>query len=143
MRLAGHPVHPMLVHFPIVAWAAAVAMDLSIPIWKSPVLATIGFACVAVGLSLGVLAMLAGFIDYTELTNQHPAQKSAVAHMSMMGTAWLLFLISLTLRGFAPHRAGPWLWTTSADIAGFVVMLLGAWRGANLVYHFRVGVDGA
>ena len=55
--------------------------------------------------------------------------------MSMMGTAWLLFLISLTLRGFAPHRAGPWLWTTSADIAGFVVMLLGAWRGANLVYH--------
>jgi uncharacterized membrane protein len=92
---------------------------------------------------MGVLAMLVGFIDYTDLTNQHPAQKTAVAHMSMMGTAWLLFLISLTLRGFVPHQAGPWIWTTAADIAGFVVMMFGAWRGANLVYHFRVGVDGA
>lgn len=140
MRLVNHPVHPMLVHFPVVAWTGAVAMDWSIRIWGFPILAMVGSGCVAAGLAMGALAMLPGFIDYTALPSQHPAQKTAVAHLSVMGMAWLLFLISLILRAFAPEKP-PSILTVVADAAGFIVMLFGAWLGGTLVYHFRVGVD--
>jgi len=140
VRLADHPLHPMLVHFPIAAWSAAVAMDLSTRIWRVPVLAVIGSGCVTVGLSMGALAMIAGYIDYAGLPSQHPAEKTAITHMSVMAAAWFLFLISLTLRGFVP-QSNPSIGVMCVDLAGFIVMLFGAWLGGSLVYHFKVGVD--
>ena len=136
MRIAGHPVHPMLVHFPIASWTAAVAADLSSRVWALPELTKAAFVCVAAGLVTGALAIMFGFLDYAGIETGHPAQRTATRHMLVMGVAWLVFLARLAAGWQA---VSPWL--TVADVVGFLVMLCGAQLGGSLVYRYRVGVS--
>lgn len=125
----------MLVHFPIVFWTSAVAMDLSNKICGLQIFAMVGFWCSVAGLSMGTIAIFAGFLDYTAISDQHPAQSTAVGHMWVMGTAWLLFLTSVAVRGFVAQTS-PSIWAIGTDMAGLIVMIFGAWLGAR----FEIGV---
>jgi len=140
VRLAGHPVHPMLVHFPIVLWTGAVATDVSG--WLSGYAEwwTLSFGCLALGNVIALAAMLAGFLDYASIPRPHPARDVAVSHMLAMSTAWLIFLVSLALRGFPPKAPGS-LWVTAVAVGGWCVMAFGGWLGGQLVYRFGVGVN--
>ena len=112
MRLLGHPVHPMLVHFPIVFWSCAVGADVVGLFthalrgrragvrrrWRSVALC-------------GLLAMIAGVFDFVDLPQDSPARDTAVSHFMAMCSAWLIFLVALALRGYPaaiPRRSRPW-----------------------------------
>lgn len=140
LRLGGHPVHPLLVHFPVAAWTVAVGADAAGWITGQAVWWLISFGSQALGVLMAAVAMLAGFLDYAGLSRQHPAQDTAVWHMLAMGTAWLLFLISLAARGL-PAADPPSVWATAVAVTGFIAMALGGWFGGKLVYRFGVGVD--
>ena len=139
MRIAGHPLHPMVVHFPIAAWAGTVGMDFAYRIWELPILAIAGFGCLAAGLALGAITILAGFVDYAAMAAEHPAQKTAVGHMWIMSSDWMVFAISLALRGFGPQTALS-AGIIGTDVVGLILMILGAWLGGTLVYGFGIGV---
>lgn len=129
----------MLVHFPIASWTATVAVDLIWWIWRIPVLAQAGLVCVAAGLATGALAIIAGFLDYAAIAPAHPAQRIATAHMLVMSTAWLAFLVGLMGRLPTGWQTVS-VWVTVADVVGFLIMLGGAQLGGSLVYRFSVGV---
>lgn len=139
-RLAGHPLHPMLVHFPVALWTLAIGADAGGLVaghdgwWQA------GFACQALGVLAALAAMVAGVLDYAALPRHHPAQDTAMAHMLVMGTAWICFLASLGLRGL-PDGSTPPLPALVAAAAGFVAMACGGWLGGRLVYRFAVGVE--
>jgi uncharacterized membrane protein len=138
MRLAGHPVHPMLVHFPIVFWSCAVAADVVGLFTHAALAAELGFGTLALGFVTGLLAMIAGVLDFMDLSKDSPARDTAVMHLIVMCSAWLIFLVALALRGFPPNAPVP----TAALIAsatGFLAMVYGAWQGGRLVYEFGVG----
>ncbi len=139
LRVAGHPLHPMLVHFPVALWTLSVATDAGGLITGSGIWWSASFACQALGLLAAVLAMAAGAFDFASLPRGHPGTDTAVAHLTAMGMAWLLYLASVVLRGMPGADAPP----RSAVIAGFVgflAMAVGGWLGGRLVYHFGVGV---
>lgn len=140
LRLAGHPVHPMLVHFPVALWTLSVATDAGGLITGGEVWWSASFACQALGLLAAVPAMAAGAIDFASLPRGHPGLDTAVAHLSAMGVAWLSFLASVVLRGL-PGTDAPPLVAVIAGFAGFLAMAAGGWLGGRLVYHFRVGVN--
>lgn len=140
LRAGGHPVHPMLVHFPVAAWTVAVAADAAGWVTGQAAWWMISFGCQALGVLVAAVAMLAGFLDYAAIPRQHPAQDAAVSHMIAMSTAWLLFLVSLASRGL-PAADPPPVWATVVAVAGFIAMALGGWFGGRLVYRFGVGVD--
>jgi len=139
VRIAGHPLHPMLVHFPIAAWIGTVVLDVSSRIWTLPGLSAAGFGCLTAGVVLGAVTMLAGFLDYAAIPDQHSAQKTALSHMLVMVVSWLLFTASLTARAFAP-RTAPSLWAIGTDMSACIVMIFGARLGGTLVYSFGIGV---
>ncbi|HEU4592439.1 MAG TPA: DUF2231 domain-containing protein [Steroidobacteraceae bacterium] len=139
MRLAGHPLHPMLVHFPVALWTAGVALDVGGLATGSEWVWPVSFGSYAAGIVSAVLAMLAGFLDLVTIAQGNPARDTAVFHMLAMSTAWLLFLVSLALRGFS-LEAAPSAWAIAIAVAGFLVMVFGAWLGGQLVYRFGVGV---
>lgn len=140
LRLAGHPLHPMLVHFPVALWTLSVAADAGGFITAEGIWWRASFACQALGLLAALPAMVAGAADFSSLPRGHPGLDTAVAHLAAMGTAWLLFLSSVVLRGL-PDGNAPTLFAVIAALAGFLAMAVGGWLGGRLVYHFGVGVD--
>lgn len=140
LRLAGHPLHPMLVHFPVALWTLSVATDAGGLITGSEIWWSASFAGQALGLLAAVPAMAAGALDLASLPRGHPGLDTAVAHLSAMGVAWLSFLASVLLRGLPGPEAPP-LGAVIAGIVGFLAMAVGGWLGGRLVYHFGVGVN--
>lgn len=139
LRFAGHPLHPALVHFPIALWSVAVAAEAGGWLGGQALWWSVSLICHALGTAAGLLALVAGFLDYLALEREHPAQDTAVWHMLAMCLAWLLFVLSLALRGLQLDAAPPGVATVLAG-AGFAVMAAGGWLGGRLVYHYGVAV---
>lgn len=140
IRLGGHPLHPAIVHFPIALWTVAVGADLAGWLAGQPTWWFMSQVCLALGVIAGLLAMVAGALDYAALPARHSAQNTAVRHMLWMGTAWFLFVISLAARGNLGSGPPP-LWAIAAAMVGFAVMAVGGWMGGQLVYRYWVGVS--
>ena len=138
MRLFGHPVHPMLVHFPIVFWSCALAADVAGVAAQVSLAATVAAATLALGCATGLLAMIAGTFDFVALAKDSPAREPAVAHLMAMCVAWLLFLMALALHGYPPAPVVS-IVSLITTVVGFVTMAIGGWLGGKLVYQFRVG----
>jgi len=138
VRLAGHPVHPMLVHFPIVFWSCAVAADVAGMAAPSPLAAQLAFATLALGCASGLLAMIAGIHDFAGLAKDSPARDTAVIHLMAMCSAWLIFLLALALHG-SPSMPEISILALVTTVVAFGVMAFGGWLGGKLVYKFGVG----
>ncbi|MDE2196054.1 MAG: DUF2231 domain-containing protein [Gammaproteobacteria bacterium] len=140
LRIGGHPLHPALVHFPIACWTAAPLLDGISLLGHDPAWWHLAFWCITAGLITGVAAMGAGFMDLLALPVGHPAQRTGQRHLLLMGGAWCIFIIDLlghSLQGL-PASGEVWL-GLSLSLAGFCVLLAGAYAGAQLVYAFGVG----
>jgi len=137
VRLLGHPVHPMLVHFPIVFWSCALAADVVGRFTHALLAAELASGSLALGCAMGLMAMIAGAFDFVALPQDSPARDTAVLHFMAMCSAWLIFLVALALRGYPPRP--PALAALLATVAGFVTMAYGARLGGKLVYEFGVG----
>ena len=64
VRIAGHPVHPMTVMFPIVLFVLVWVADLMFWHRHDLIWATLGMLGLAVGILLALLAAVFGLIDY-------------------------------------------------------------------------------
>jgi len=128
------------VHFPIACWTAVPAMDAVSLFLRDPLWWRCGYWLLAIGIVSALAAMALGLVDLLRLPAAHPAQAPALRHMAWMGGAWTLFVFDLLLR--APqHLPAPALaWAVlGLSVAGVVVMLVGAYAGAELVYRHGVG----
>jgi uncharacterized membrane protein len=139
LRIAGHPVHPALVHFPIALWTAAVACD-SASAAGLHVDPALGYWALVAGLALSALALLAGFVDYALLDVTPAVQRTANAHMIAMCVASSLFFVAAWLRG---GPVPPGAASLACSIAGWLVLIAGGWLGGTLVYRHGVAVAAA
>lgn len=140
LRIGGHPLHPALVHFPVVCWTAAPLLDLVYLLTQSPVWWQADFVCLAVGVVMGLLAICAGLMDLMAMPAGHAAEAVAQRHMLLMGSAWSVYVLALVLH---PTHGAPsyvQLWTDfGLSAGGFLLLAAGAYAGARLVYDFGVG----
>jgi uncharacterized membrane protein len=143
MRLFGHPIHPMLVHFPVAFWTvAAVAYVASAAdvVESADVIAK--FANGA-GLTMAMLAMFAGLFELRSIDSRSEAMRVATWHMMTMATVWVCFLVALMLSiSTGLNRSTAQLATVACAVVGVLLMGVGAWLGGRLVYDFGVAVKG-
>ena len=141
MRIFGHPVHPMLVHFPIVFWTVAlVAYVASAAGVTEPVDGIAKYANGA-GLIMAMLAMLAGLVELRTIDNRSEAMRVATWHMMVMATVWTCFLLALLLSiSGGADRSPARLAVVACAVAGFLLMGIGGWLGGRLVYEFGIAV---
>ncbi|HEY3858763.1 MAG TPA: DUF2231 domain-containing protein [Gammaproteobacteria bacterium] len=140
LRLGGHPLHPALVHFPVVCWTVIPVLDLGYLLTQAPAWWQASFWCGVVGAAMGLVAMCAGFMDLMAMAEEHPGQAVAERHMMLMGSAWCLAVVALILQrpDRIPDAMQAW-GSFSLSAAGFLSLGLGAYQGARLVYDFGVG----
>jgi uncharacterized membrane protein len=140
VNVGGHPVHPMLVPFPITFLVSALLTDIAY--WGSleDFWARASFWLVAAGLASGLLAGLVGAIDYftIERAREHQAGK---LHAAGNVTVVILAAINLAIRWGDP--AAPILWAgllLSLVTAG--ILAVTGWYGGELTFRHKIGVTG-
>lgn len=140
VRIGSHPLHPMLVSFPIVCFAGALVTDVAY--WQTAEMMWADFSAwlLFAGLVMGVLAAIAGLIDFF---GNREIRKLTPAWVHLVGNAVVLVLAFFNAM---IHSRDAW---TSVVPTGLIlsaltviVLLVTGWMGWAMVYRHRVGVTG-
>jgi uncharacterized membrane protein len=139
-RISRHPIHPMLVVFPIGLWVAALVFDIVHAFTGNPLWRTLAFWNIAGGIVGALAAAVPGLIDYSEM--QGRARRIANWHMIMNFGVTALFAVNWLLRsrwGEQFVSADSWI-PLALSIVGTVILGVSGWLGGEMVYVERVGV---
>jgi len=138
IRIAKHPIHPMLVPISIACFVGTLLTDLTY--WRTGEMMWADFSAwlVTVGVIMGYLAALFGLIDFSTsrlIRTQAPAWPHAIGNG--------VVLILATLNMFVHSRDAwtsvvPWGLVLSAAVVLF--LLFTAWMGWSIVYRHGAGV---
>lgn len=142
-KLAGHPIHQMLIVFPLGLLATAVIFDVISKFTSEPVtrgLNVTSYYMIAAGVIAGLLAAIFGLIDYLAIPGATRARRIGTLHGAGNVLVTLLFAVSWLLRGdSAPHVVpGPAL---ALALIGAGLAVFTAWLGGELVDRLGVGVE--
>ncbi|OQP57754.1 hypothetical protein A3860_09000 [Niastella vici] len=142
IKIAGHPVHPMLVAFPVAFYTAALVCYIvynsnSNPFWfKVAVVANIA------GVAMAALAAIPGFIDWLNIPTDSKAKKTGIYHMLCNVAALVCFGIAALVEYKKWDDATPSLGLAIPLTAlGFILTLAAGFLGWTLVQKHHVGVD--
>ena len=135
----GHPIHPVLIHFPVAALLMLVGTDIAFVLTGDDFWARAGLWLVGVGALGGWISGLAGLVDLV-----------TVRRIRRLITAWCHAVVAVMLLSLASFnwllRFGepaahilPWGLATSLLTAGLVA--IAGFLGGQLVYEYAVGVD--
>lgn len=136
-QLKGHPLHPILVGFPIAFFVGAFVFDLlAHGNGREDILNTAVWMNIA-GCCMAVVAAVPGFIDFLKaVPPQSSAKKRAATHGSINVTVLILFLIAYWLRNDIDHS-----WVIAVEGVGIVLLMIAGWMGGTLVFRNQIGVD--
>jgi uncharacterized membrane protein len=137
IAIGGHPLHPMLITFPIAFLFGGLACDLAYwwtgdAFWARAALWIIGS-----GLVMGVLAALAGMMDFLLI-------KEIRRHV----TSWSHFLIAVMLLALAATNwwlrlddpgAGVVPWGMYLSAISAIALGVAGWLGGKLVFEHNIG----
>jgi len=140
VRALGHPVHPMLIVFPLGLFVTGTVFDLIALFSDDAAFDQVGYWNIAAGMIGAVLAAVTGLLDWTAIPSGTRAKRIGLLHGAANGVVLVLFLISWLVRmDNTDHRAG----TGSVVIEVLAVALSGgaAWFGGELVDRLGIGVD--
>ena len=138
-QIAGHPLHPMLIPFPIAFFVATFACDIVFIRTGNPdwVMATQWL--LGAGLVTAALAAVAGLVDFL---GEHKIRKlnAAWVHAGGNVTAVLISAYNFYVRYEAGALAG--ISSTDVLLSGLVVLILlvTGWLGGEMVFRHRVGI---
>jgi uncharacterized membrane protein len=136
--IVGHPIHPMLIPFPIACFVGTLLTDITY--WRTADMLWANFSSwlVTVGVILGWLAAIAGLIDFLGdrlIRMQPPAWPHVIGNV--------VALILATLNMFIHSRDG---WTSVVptglilSLIVVLILLVTGWLGWSMVYRHHVGV---
>ncbi len=141
MRIFGHPIHPMLVHFPIALWTVAAGAYVWAATGAGESAAMVAKYANGAGLIVALVAMFAGLFDLRSIASGSQAMEVATWHLMVMSTVWVCFvgatLLSIST-GLDPSTAQ--VGAVACAGVGFLLMGIGGWLGGRLVYEFGIGV---
>jgi uncharacterized membrane protein len=141
-KLGGHPIHPMIVPFPITLLFVTFVCDLIFwwtgdGFWPTAAFWALGGAIVT-----AIAAAIAGFTDFAG-NERIRAMSSAWMHMAGNAVALVLAIANFWIRydGDAAAAVLPWGLALSTIIV--LILVYTAWLGGELVYRYRVGIQPA
>jgi len=137
--VARHPIHPMLVVFPIGFWTFSLVCDIIYvfggrePMWNQVALYT-----AIAGIIGAALAAVPGIIDYLSI-DEKDMRAIGTRHLIVNSAALVVFILACIarLRGMVP--AVPF----ALSVIGIVLISIGGWFGGELVYVKGMAVEPA
>jgi uncharacterized membrane protein len=136
--IAGHPIHPMLVPFPIAFFVATLACDLMFLRSDDPMWVTATLWLLAAGVVMALLAALAGLTDFL---SDSRIRALSIAWLHFLGN--LLVVLIEAFNWYERWQSGPDAVMQTGlvlSILAVLLMLVTGWLGWEMVYRRRVGI---
>jgi uncharacterized membrane protein len=137
-QIAGHPIHPMLIPFPIAFFVATFVCDLVF--WRTGAtawaVATLWLLCA--GLVMAALAAVAGFTDFfadRRIRDLGTARWHAGGNVLLV----VIELVNLYIR-YANGPAAIVPMGLVLSLAAVCLLVFTGWKGGEMVFRGRVGV---
>src|SRR5205823_1138961 len=136
-----HPIHPMLVHFPIGLLLLSFLIDLASLAFPSvPNLVRGSFYAMLLGLITSLVAAVPGLVDYTDIRSDHPGKRTATAHMILNFMVVVVYGINLGVRSSSlldpKISMGPFI----LSLVGVGLLSASGYLGGRLVYDNGIAV---
>src|SRR5215212_7330472 len=141
--IGGHPIHPMIIPFPIALWAFSLVADVIYlwrgnPVWRD----WVAFYALLGGIIGAALAAVFGIIDWLSIKDRE-VKKVADWHARLNVIALLVFAAGFYLRttGGASLVGGSYTIPVLLSVVGVILITVSGWLGGELVYRHGVAVD--
>lgn len=144
--LEGKPLrialHPALVHLPIALFPLSLIFDLASWIARRSdwPFVRAAFYCLIAGLATALVAAVFGLVDYTDIRDDHPAKKTATAHLVLNLVAVGLFAAGAGVRYSSLTASHTPVVPLVVSIAGVLLLSYSGYLGGVLVYDDGIGV---
>ena len=138
-KLFGHPIHQMLIVFPLGLLATALAFDVIHLVTGNGYWSELAYWMIAAGVITGLLAAPFGFIDWLAIPAGTRAKRIGALHGVGNVIVVLLYAFSWLTRSTLP--AQPDTMAYALSFAGGGLALVTGWLGGELVDRLSVGVD--
>lgn len=138
-KLFGHPIHQMLIVFPLGLLGMAALFDAIQWFSGDGDWSRHAYAMMGAGILSGLVAAVFGLIDYLAIPSNTRAKKIGMLHGGGNVIVTGMFILSWWLRRDNPGDPG-----TAAlllSIGGALLALVTGWLGGELVDRLAVGVD--
>lgn len=139
-KLLGHPVHPMLIVYPLGLLSTAVVFDVLYLATSNVDFATFSFWALAGGLVGGLAAAVFGLIDWMAIPKGTRAKRVGAVHGGGNLVVVLLFALSFVMRLDGAAYL-PDVLPFGLALMGGAIAMATAWLGGELVDRLGVAVD--
>lgn len=139
-KVLGHPIHPMLIVFPLGLLITAFIFDIIFFVVGNPTFARVAFWNITAGIIGGLIAAVFGFIDWLAIPDGTRAKSVGLWHGGGNVVVLVLFAVSWVLRLNAPN-VEPGILAFVLGLAGVLLGAVTGWLGGELVDRLGVGVD--
>ena len=139
-RIGGHPLHPMLVPFPIACFVGTLFTDIAYAATANMQWANMSAWMLTIGLVFGLLAVIAGLIDF--LGDRRIRDLRAVwIHAGGNAVALILAIFNAFIHSRDAYTSVVPVGLALSALTVLILLVTG-WMGWELVYRHRVGVLG-
>ena len=138
-----HPIHPMVVHFPIALLLASLFFDLVALRWRGEEFRATSLSLLVLGVLAALMALLTGHVAEDALTHSGTIPKQAIE--THEGLAFAVFWVFAALLGVRMLSYWGWMRERSLlvlflGMGGSVLLLVASYYGGELVYRYGAGV---
>jgi uncharacterized membrane protein len=137
-KVAGHPIHPMLIVLPLGLLTSALAFDVIHRITDDVRYGETAFRLAMVGLVGGALAWITGLVDYLSIPSFTRAKKIGAIHGVANSVVLTLFVIATVVRGTEEDHLADGL-VLSLEIVAILLAAYAGWLGGELVERLGIG----
>jgi uncharacterized membrane protein len=138
VKAFGHPIHQMLIVFPLGLLATSVIFDILYFSQNDLDFATASYYTMAAGIVGALLAAVFGLVDWLNIPSSTRAKSVGLWHGGGNIVITVLFLVSWYLR--RPTHV-PDSIAFSLSVVGVLLALVTGWLGGELVNRLGIGVD--
>jgi uncharacterized membrane protein len=143
VKAMGHPIHQMLIPFPLGLLGTAVIFDIIYLIWHNPTMVTVSYWMIVAGIVGALAAAPFGFVDWLAIPSGTRAKTIGALH-GIGNVIMLLLFASSWYSRYTSTDSTPYMPSTLAlalSFSGFALSAITGWLGGELVDRLSVGVD--
>jgi len=138
-NIKGHPIHPILIAFPIAFFIGTLIFDILGKLCNSSSLWQTGYYMEIAGIIGGLAAAVPGIIDYFfTVPPESSAKKRATKHGLINVTNVVIFFVAWLIRH--NDNASATL-IIGLEVLGVILLSIAGWMGGTLVYNNQLGVN--
>jgi uncharacterized membrane protein len=139
-KLFGHPIHVMLIHFPMALFPVGFLFDVLAYFKNDPLFSLTGFYCMATGLAGAYLASIFGTIDLMNLPDNKKIKDKALIHASINFSGILVYtgFVAFRFKNYPDIQLEP-IWRIGTNAVLILFILYAAHLGGDLVLKHKVG----